>query len=168
MDIAMGFWATVQLQPQRDRLALHFLALNGFETYAPRLRDRRISRGRKVIRTPLLFPGYAFILVRLQWSQAMFSPGVSRLVMNGATPAIVPDAVITSLKAREIGGLIELPPPPPRFRRGDYLQIKRGPLAHRVGLFAGMLPRDRVAVLLRMLGSSRRVELPEAAVERWP
>ena len=164
----MSYWAAAQLQPQRDQLALHCLKLFGFETYAPRLRDRRTIRGRKVIKTPLLFPGYIFVLIELQWSQAQYSPGVVRLVMDGATPARVPDAMVVSLKAREVSGLIELPPPPPRFRRGDHVQIRRGPFADRVGLFVGMRPRDRVAVLLKMLGSSRQVELPDAAVTRWP
>jgi len=164
----MSYWAAAQLQPQRDQLALHCLKLFGFETYAPRFRDRRIARGRKVIKTPLLFPGYIFVLVQLQWSQAQWAPGVARLVMDGSTPAAIPDAVVASLKAREVSGLIELPPPPPRFRRGDYVRVRRGPFANRVGLFAGMRPRDRVAVLLTMLGSSRRVELADADLERWP
>ena len=59
----MAFWAAAQLQPQRDQLALHCLKLFGFETYAPRLRDQRTIRGRKVIKTPLLFPGYVFVLI---------------------------------------------------------------------------------------------------------
>jgi transcriptional antiterminator RfaH len=165
----MAFWAAAQLQPQRDQLALHCLKLFGFETYAPRLRDQRTIRGRKVIKTPLLFPGYVFVLIELQWNQARWSPGVVRLVMDGIAPAAVPDTVVTSLRAREVNGLIELPPPPPpRFRRGDHVQIRRGPLAGKVGLFAGMRPRDRVAVLLSLLGGSRRVELPDTAVERWP
>jgi transcriptional antiterminator RfaH len=164
----MSYWAAAQLQPQRDQLALHCLKLFGFETYAPRLRDRRIIRGRKVIKAPLLFPGYIFVSIELQWSQAQYSPGIVRLVMDGTTPAAVPDAVVAALKAREVNGLIELPPPPPRFRRGDHVRVLRGPLANRVGLFAGMKPRDRVAVLLTLLGGSRRVELPDAAVERWP
>jgi transcriptional antiterminator RfaH len=164
---AMTFWAAAQIQPQRDKVALHWLGLYGFETYAPRLCDRRVVRGSKVVKTPLLFPGYVFVVVELQWSQAKFSPGVVRIVMDGATPAAVPDAVITSLKRREVDGLIELPKPP-KFRRGDHVQIRRGPFADRVGLFVGMRPRDRVAVLLSMLGTSRRVELPDADVARWP
>ena len=164
----MSYWAAAQLQPQRDQLALHCLKLFGFETYAPRLRDRRIVRGREVIKTPLLFPRYAFVLIELQWIKAQYSPGVARLVMDGFAPAIVPDAVVASLKAREVSGLIELPPPPPRFRRGDYVRVLRGPLKGHVGLYAGMKPRDRVAVLLTMLGGSRRAELAGADVERWP
>ena len=37
------YWAAAQLQPQRDTLALHFLQQNGFETYAPRLREPRTA-----------------------------------------------------------------------------------------------------------------------------
>jgi transcription antitermination factor NusG len=161
----MAFWAAAQLQPRRDQLALHCLKLFGFETYAPRLRDQRTIRGSKVIKTPLLFPGYVFVLIHLQWSRARWSPGVVRLVMDGITPAVVPDTVVTSLKAREVNGLIELPSPP-RFQRGDRVRVLHGPLAGQVGLFAGMKPRERVAVLLTLLGSSRRVELAGSAVER--
>ncbi len=98
----MAYWAAAQIQPQRDRVALHWLKLYGFQTYAPRLCDRRVVRGCKVIKTPLLFPGYVFVLVELQWSQAKFSPGVVRIVMDGVKPAVVPDSVITSLKRREV------------------------------------------------------------------
>src|SRR5262249_33787291 len=42
---AMSYWAAAQLQPRRDALALHFLAQAGYETYAPRLRERRTVRG---------------------------------------------------------------------------------------------------------------------------
>jgi transcription antitermination factor NusG len=94
----MPFWAAAQLQPQRDGLALHCLRQAGFETYAPRLRERRTLNGRAVVRTPLLFPGYLFVLIELQWSRAQWSPGVVRIVMNGGMPAAVPDAVIAQLR----------------------------------------------------------------------
>jgi transcription antitermination factor NusG len=87
--------------------------------------------------------------------------------MDGITPAVVPEAVVASLKAREVSGLIELPPPP-RFRHGDSVRVRHGPFANRVGLYAGMKPRERVAVLLTLLGGSRRVELADGDVERWP
>jgi transcriptional antiterminator RfaH len=106
-----------------------------------------------------------FVLIKLQWNQARWWPGVVRLVMEGIKPAVVPDTVVTLLKAREVNGLIELPPPP-QFRRGDRVRVLHGPLAGQVGLFAGMKPRERVAVLLKLLGSSRRVELAGAVVER--
>jgi transcriptional antiterminator RfaH len=155
------YWAAAQLQPQRDALALHFLRQAGFETYAPRLRERRTVQGRKVIKTPLLFPGYAFVWIELQWSQARWAPGVVRLVMDGSAPARVPDAVIAEIRSRENGGLIELPKPSPA-RLGDAMRILRGPFEGRLAIYAGMKPRARVEVLLGLLG---RVTLAADAVE---
>jgi transcriptional antiterminator RfaH len=160
----MPFWAAAQLQPRRDHLALHFLHQAGFEIYAPRLRERRTVRGRKVVATPLLFPGYVFVLIELQWHTARWTPGVIRLVMDGVAPAVVPDLVVTELRAREVGGLIELPVPP-RFHRGDRVRIRHGAFVDRIGVVAGMKPHERVEVLLTLLGGQRRVTLPVDAIE---
>jgi len=51
--------------------------LNGFETYCPRLREQRRSHGRKIVRTPPLFPGYAFVMILSGWWNARWSPGAS-------------------------------------------------------------------------------------------
>jgi transcriptional antiterminator RfaH len=130
----MPYWAAAQLQPQRDGLALHCLAAAGYQVYAPRLREQRTVHGRKVTRTPLLFPGYVFVFVQLQWRAAQWSPGVARIVMTGGTPVAVPDGVIAALKAREANGLIELPAPP-KFHRGDRVRILHGPFAGLTGLY---------------------------------
>ena len=157
------YWCAAQLQPQRDGLALNFLRQAGFETYAPRLRERRRAHGRAVVRTPLLFPGYAFVLITLQWHTARWAPGVVRLIMDGIAPAVVPATVIDGLKAREVGGLIELPRPP-KFRPGDRVRVLHGPLIGQIGLYAGMKPHQRVEVLLALLGG-QRVTLAAEAVE---
>jgi transcriptional antiterminator RfaH len=158
------YWAAAQLQPQRDALALHFLRQAGFETYAPRLRERRTVHGRKVVKTPLLFPAYAFVFITLQWHAARWCPGVIRLVMDGAAPARVPDAVIDEIRSRERGGLIELPKPP-KFHPGGRVRVTQGPFTGHVGLYAGMKPRQRVEVLLSLLGSRQRMSLAADAIE---
>ena len=160
----MSYWAAAQLQASRAGLAQICLRQAGYEIYVPRLREPRTAHGRKVVRTPLLFPGYLFVLIHLQWHSARWSPGVVRLVMNGIGPAAVPDGVIAALRSRETGGLIELPQPP-KFRAGDRLRVIHGPFAGHVGLYAGMKPRERVEILLAILGGSQRVTLPEDYVE---
>jgi transcriptional antiterminator RfaH len=157
------FWAAAQLRPSQTRLALHCLALAGFVTYVPRLRVRRARRGRDVKAAPLLFPGYAFVAIELQWRAAHYAPGVIRLVQDGQQPAVVPDQVIAELRAREVGGLIELP----RARglcAGDRVRIRRGAFAGHLAVFAGMAPHERVAVLLALLGGHQRVTLPKGDV----
>jgi transcription antitermination factor NusG len=158
----MAYWCCAQLNQRRERLALHCLGLAGHTVYQPRVRAAQKT-------TAALFPSYVFILIELQWHTARWSPGVVRLIQNGGEePAHVPDRIIEELRGRERGGLIVLPPPPSptptrRFRSGDRVRIADGPLSGFVGLVAGMRPRERVEVLLQLLG---RVELEAAAVER--
>jgi transcription antitermination factor NusG len=101
--MAMSYWACAQLEANRERLALHCLGLRGFEVYLPRLRVKRITPARKTsVQAPALFPGYAFVLIELQWHAARWSPGVLRLVLDGDRLARVPDKVIAELKGREL------------------------------------------------------------------
>src|SRR5215472_8160272 len=105
----MAYWACARLEPHRERLALHCLGLAGYTTYLPRLRERRMSHGRKIEVRPPLFPGYCFLTIEAQWHAARWSIGVLGLIMNGAGPAHVHDSVIDEIRSRERGGLVELP-----------------------------------------------------------
>jgi transcriptional antiterminator RfaH len=161
----MAFWACARLEPNRERLALHCLGLAGYETYYPRLRDRRIRHGRRVELRMALFPGYTFLSVELQWHAARWTPGVLGLIMGGAhEPARVPDAVIAEIRARERGGLVELPRRE-EFRTGEAVRITQGPFVGQLGLYAGMRPHERVLVLLALFGASQKVELARDAIE---
>jgi transcriptional antiterminator RfaH len=155
----MPYWACAQLETSRERLALHCLGLAGYETYLPRIRSQRITGRRKAVTA--LFPGYAFVLIELQWHAARWSPGVLRLVLDGVQPAKVPDKVITELRRRERNGLVELPSPP-GFHHGDPVRITRGVFAGQLAIFDGMRAHERVAVLLQLLG---KVELSKGDIE---
>jgi hypothetical protein len=39
----MSFWCCAQISVPRQNLALHYLALSGYETYLPRIRARRTA-----------------------------------------------------------------------------------------------------------------------------
>jgi len=160
----MAYWAVVRLEPHRERLALHCLGLAGYATYLPRLRERRLSHGRRIEVRPPLFPGYAFFVVEAQWHSARWSIGVIGLIMNGIQPAKVPDAVIAEIRGREVGGLIELAPPP-ALRRGARVRILHGPFTGHLAIFADSKPRERVEVLLQLLGSAQKVTLARSDVE---
>jgi transcription antitermination factor NusG len=61
------YWCAARLMTRREALATHCLGLAGFDVYLPRLRERRVVRGRRVEVKPPLFPGYVFVFVELQW-----------------------------------------------------------------------------------------------------
>src|SRR5215468_1390818 len=158
------YWCCAQIEPYRERLALHCLGLNGFEVYCPRLREQRRSFGRKIVRTPPLFLNYTFVLIVSGWWNARWSAGVRRLVMDGELPAKVPDAVIAEIRSREKNGLVELIKPR-GLAPGTRVRVTSGPLSERIGMLAVLKPHERVVVLLNLLGGDQRVELAQAAIE---
>jgi transcriptional antiterminator RfaH len=163
----MPFWTAAKVLVRKERLALHFLGLSVYQTYVPRVRDRIVRCGRKVSEISALFPSYIFILIEVGWYTARFTPGLSAIVMHGDKPARIPDGVIADLHARERNGLIKLPPPPKPiapFAAGDELKVRSGLFTGLHGLYAGMAPRERIFMLLRMLGSERTVELAQGDV----
>jgi transcriptional antiterminator RfaH len=157
-------WVCAKIEPQRERLALHFLALNGYQSYCPRLREQIRVRGRKIVRTPPLFRGYAFVLVVSAWWSARWSPGVAGLIMNGEQPAVVSDQIIDEIRSRERNGLVELVRPR-GLRPGTRVRVISGPLSERIGMLALLKPHERVVVLLQMLGGQQRVDLAQSAIE---
>jgi transcriptional antiterminator RfaH len=158
------FWVAARTVPRREVFAAQYLARVGFETYLPKLRERRIVRGRRVELTLPLFPGYLLVLIKLQWHAARWCPGVAGLCMSGGAPARVPDVAIAEIQSRERGGLIELEKPR-RLRQGDRVRVISGPFNGHLALYAGQTARERVAVLLQLLGGVQRAEISSDAIE---
>jgi transcription antitermination factor NusG len=158
------YWACAHIQPQRARLALYFLGLSGFTTYYPQIRMIRPARPDGA--APL-FTGYAFVEIESQWHQVEHTPGVHAVVKHDGRPAKVTDQVIDDLRAREVNGLIELPRPPP-LRPGAKVRITRGAFADRIAIYAGMKPRQRIEILLGLLGGERHLVIARSAVMPAP
>ncbi len=109
-----------------------------------------------------LFPRYVFVAVDLaaqRWRSIYSTVGVARLVCNGDDPAAVPDAVVAALRSREdASGFIGLDSRP-AFRPGDKVRVLDGAFSSCLGLFDGMAERERIAILLDLLGRKVRVVL---------
>jgi len=158
----VAYWCCAQTEPQREAAAQHFLNLAGYATYLPRLRTVRSRGGRKVELRPPLFPGYLFLtIVDGRWWSARWCPGIVRLLTAGDMPMPVPDAIIDEIRSRERGGLVVLPKREV-FQVGDQVRITAGAFSGRFGLYQGQRARERVLVLLGLLG---RVELAKDAIE---
>jgi transcriptional antiterminator RfaH len=155
----MSYWACALLEAHRERTAIRFLTMAGYETYCPWL-----SVKRSVVP---LFPGYAFVLIADRgWWAARWTVAVRNIVgTHIGEPAHVPDSVISGLRSREKNGLIRLPTTP-GLRRGDRVRITAGPFENHLAIYEGMKGSERVAVLLAMLGSVQRVELARCDIAR--
>ena len=160
-------WYVVQSHPNAEHKAVAHLERQGFPTYLPRyLKRRRHARRVEMVAAPL-FPRYLFVTVDMEtqrWRSIHSTFGVSRLVCNGDEPAPVPPAVVAALRAREdAGGFVQLVRRP-RFASGERVRIIDGVFADTLGLFEGMADRERVAILLDLLGRKVRVLLDEGTI----
>jgi len=160
----MPYWCVARLEPNREAVARHFLQAGGYEIYFPKVREKRLHGRRRVERVSLLFPRYGFVSITNGWHGARWTIGVAALIMRGDRPAEVADAVIAEIRARERGGLVELPKRE-KFRAGEAVRVTQGAFAGHLALFAGQRPRERVLVLLALLGGQQRVTLPKDYIE---
>ena len=157
-----GLWYVVQTQINAEAKAARNLVRQGFEIYLPRYLKRR-SHARKIEKVAApLFPRYMFVRMDIatqRWRSVQSTYGVSHLVLNGSDPAPVAGQVICALKAREDpSGYVTLDQCP-KFAIGDKVRVLAGVFAENLGLFDGMADRDRVAILLELLGRKVRVSL---------
>ncbi len=153
-------WYVVQTQPNAERKAVSHLERQGFATYLPRyLKRRRHARRVDTVAAPL-FPRYLFVAIDMdtqRWRSIYSTVGVSRLVCAGDTPTPAPEQVVWTLKQREdAAGLIKLERRP-QFRPGEKVRVLDGVFTDCLGLYDDMADRDRVAILLDLLGRKVRV-----------
>jgi transcriptional antiterminator RfaH len=155
-------WFVAHTHPHAEAKATAHLNRQGFEIYFPRyLKRRRHARRIETVSAPL-FPRYLFVAIDLnmqRWRSIFSTVGVSRLVCNGDAPTSVPNGIVEALKNREdASGFIRLDLRP-RFRAGDKVRVLDGAFSSYLGLFEGMAERERIAILLDLLGRKVRVVL---------
>jgi transcriptional antiterminator RfaH len=160
-------WYVVQTQPHAEIKAMGHLIRQGFVAYLPRyLKRRRHARRVETVAAPL-FPRYLFVTVDVEtqrWRSIHSTTGVARLVCNGDDPAPVPPDVVAALQLREDdAGFVKLERRQ-QFTPGERVRVVDGVFADNLGLFEGMADKERVAILLDLLGRKVRILLDEGAI----
>lgn len=155
-------WYVVQTQVNGEARAAQNLMRQGFEIYLPRyLKRRRHARKIDLTAKPL-FPRYMFVAVDVatqRWRSIQSTFGVARLVSNGDDPAMVPEGVVSALRSREDkDGFINMDRKA-SFAPGDKVRVLAGAFMDSAGLFNAVADRDRVSILLDLLGRKVRVLL---------
>lgn len=165
-EIRIVPWYVVQTLAQKELVASSCIEQQlGLTTYYPEVLQRR----RRRVQMTAFFPCYFFVTADLgntSLSSLNATPGVRRIVRFGAEPRAVTDEVVAGIRRHvaqlnDAGGL-----PAHHFHPGDLVRITSGPLSGLEGIFHGPLtPAERVRVLLRFLGSDRKVTIAVDAVE---
>lgn len=165
----MKRWYVAHTKAGAERLAEGNLERQGFHVYLPRAQLRkRSARGSGVVTVPL-FPRYIFIRLDLEnapWRAVNSTYGVSRLVSFGERPAPVDDAVIAEIRAREReDGIVPLVDTV-SLTPGEKVEITHGAFSDQTGIFQCRSDKERVTVLLSLLGRDLSVTLESDLVRK--
>ena len=153
-------WYAIQTKPNKECSVRATLDQEGFEVYCPRIRRAIHGAQRGAWKEAALFPGYVFVrfdfvrdYARLRWK-----PGLVRVVMSGATPLVVTEATLASVRQMEkegIRGLLR----PVRWKPGTRVRVIDGPFSGFEGRVALTLRGgDRVRILLELFRRQAALE----------
>ena len=155
-------WYVVQTRVNCEAKAARNLISQGYDVYLPRYLKRRHHARKVDFAVKPFFPRYLFVAIDMatqRWRSIQSTFGVSRLVSNGDDPATVPAGIMIALKQREDErGFIGMDTRP-AFASGDKVRVLAGAFMDSAGSFNGIADRDRVSILLDMLGRQVRVLL---------
>ena len=158
-------WVVVKTHPSREHFAAECIARQGYGVFLPRVLEHIGHGSHRYALAKPLFPNYLFVAFEARWRPLLSTFGVAAVLMAGEAPGIVPIGVIDQLRSRlDKDGFVVLP----RRRRGDQVRIARGPFARHSGVVQGMPGRDRVRVLLSVLGGQTSVLIAERDLASAP
>jgi len=161
-------WYLVYTKPRQEEVAERNLLRQQYHIYLPRVMQVRRRRGRRVSRVEPLFPRYLFIDLDTRndnWAPIRSTYGVSNLVRFAGQPAVVPRELVTGLQRRDDTQGIQRVPVE-EFTPGGRVRIVEGPLMGYEGIYEAKSSRDRVTILLDIVGRRSRLSLDPVRLER--
>ncbi|CAI8323541.1 MAG: transcriptional activator RfaH [Hyphomonadaceae bacterium] len=157
-------WFAVQTKVGQEALAAKNLGRQNFESWYPTL-PKAIRSGRQTnIKLKPLFPGYVFLRspTGLSLRPVDSSCGVVRLVRTGSSPAVLPAGLVPEfMKLADDNGVVAFRD---NLHRGDKVRVMVGAFDNWIGRVVDLPERDRVTLLLDMIGRSVPVTLATSAV----
>lgn len=160
-------WYLVYAKPRQETVARMNLERQGYTVYLPLVRQPRRHKGRVITVVAPMFPRYLFIQLDRQtdnWGPIRSTFGVVSIVRFGQTAAAVPDDLVALLRSREDESGIQILPLE-QYRHGTKVRITEGGFAGYEGIFVAHSGRDRVTVLLQVLGRYTRARVELGAIE---
>jgi len=139
----MARWYVISTKPKREFQVEKLFTEGGFTYYNPVYKQEGRVRP--------FFPGYGFLAFDFpgQYQMVKYTRGIKRVVGNKEGPIAIPDEVIQEMRAREIGGLVELEKHGAAPQVGDEIEVAEGPLKGLRGIFEKEIDdKERVMILL--------------------
>jgi transcription elongation factor/antiterminator RfaH len=159
-------WYVVSTHPHQEERAQINLRRQGYEVWTPMLeRTRKHARRTDIISAPL-FPGYLFVSLDCKtepWRAIDSTFGVRRILCRGEHPCPVQRGFIETLKAAtDDRGVLAMTAD--NIEPGQPVRVLDGPFADQVGTLLRLANKERIALLLNLLGREVEVEVSRRQV----
>ncbi len=160
-------WYLIYSKPNQERIARDNLERQGYQVFFPQIRNNhRHARSLVKVISPL-FPRYLFVSLNKvldNWSPIRSTIGVANIVRFGDLPLAVPPTLIDSIKAR-VGEQCIVNATERQFSKNEKVRILFGSMAGYEAIFCAKSSRERVSLLLDILGRSAEIVLPLSYIE---
>jgi transcriptional antiterminator RfaH len=158
----MTDWYLVYCKPRQEDAAAGCLEEQGYCVYLPKLKGRRRRAQGMVDVVQPLFPRYLFVAPgdeEQSITPVKYTAGVSKLVRFAIDYVPVPAGVVDALRACEDPdtGFHRLVAP--NMKPGEPVRIQTGAFAGIDAIFEAQSGRDRIIVLMELLGQKVRAEV---------
>lgn len=153
-------WFVVRTKARQERRASHRMEEQGFKVFCPQI--PKYNGLKEVVGRQVLFPGYCFVQSgELSVASIRSTPGVIGLVsfsLDGKPATIDPAAleaihVVEAFHCEKVSSL----------KPGGAISLIEGPFKGFKGLYSKR-SKDRVEVLLILLGQQQRILVPSSQV----
>jgi len=159
----MTIWCAAHTHARDEDKAAFHLRRQGYEVFLPKHLKRR-KHARRVDWVPApMFPRYLFVALDPnagQWWSIRSTVGVSSLICFDGRPAKVPTEIIDEIRSRQDEKGLVKTHAGCGFKPGARVKIIDGPLNDLEGLFESPTDKDRVTILLNLMGRDVRVRVP--------
>ena len=159
-------WYCVKAKPKQEGVATRLLRGElGLEIFCPKIRFKRARATGVAWVNEAMFPGYLFarfVYPELHRRIASTS-GVAKTLCFGGRPAVLDDSIIADLRRHIADGeTVEIAS---EIKMGEEVKVIDGPFLGVRALVTRILPvRDRVGILLNLLGQDREIEIAAKSV----
>lgn len=159
-------WYCVKTRPKQEGIATRLLRSElGLEVFCPKIRFKRARSTGVAWVQEAMFPGYLFarFVYPQLYRRIATTSGVAKTLSFGGHPCILEDFLVEDLRRHVADGeTVEIVS---EIKEGEEVKVVEGPFLGVRALVTRVLPaRERVAILLSMLGQEREIEVPASAL----
>lgn len=152
-------WFVVKTKTNQERHAAIAIRRKGYSAFAPYIAGEVHGHYRE---SPL-FPGHIFVRGQ-QWYFLKATSGVLYPIMMGEQPGYMPVKDMSILLRVSADDDLIATEKHEKFVQGDKLRIRTGPWKDHWGSFLGAKGKDRVRLLMTVLGAQHELEFQRRIV----